>query len=200
MKKLLLFIMILLIMVLPLSACSTAESEARADFESMMDMFKTCDKTQIDKYYSFDELVSYLDKTQGELLSDAVLSTLAEMDYKILSSDKLSNTAVEFEVEIKTVDFSEIVENFINKVTILVDSPDYKSNVRKLDSEHYKALIAEQMIKAINESNGATTTKTLKVTMVKNSVSSSNWIPSGTSDEFLGHLFENLSNAVEALA
>ncbi len=199
MKRLLLFTIMLLMIVLPLSACSTAESEARADFESMMDMFKTCDKTQIDKYYSLDELVSYLDKTQGELLSDAVLSTLAKMDYRILSSDKLSNTAVEFEVEITTVDFSEIVESFINNVTVLVESPDYKSTVRKLDSDRYKSLIAEQMIKAINDSGGATTTKTLKVTMVKDSVSGANWTPSGTSDEFLGHLFENLSNAVEAL-
>lgn len=183
-------------MTLTLAACGGAESEARETFESMMNAFKSCDKTQINKYYGFDKLTSYIEAEEGEFLSDAVLGTLSEMDYKVNSAEKVNSTAVKLNVEITTVDFSKIMNNYIEKVTALVASPEYQAKVRTMDDSEYKSLMAAQMIDCIEESGKETVTKTTDVTMIK---SESGWSLGGNSDDFLGVLFENLSNAVEAL-
>lgn len=195
MKKIICFITAIC-MTLTLAACGGAESEARETFESMMNAFKSCDKTQINKYYGFDKLTSYIEAEEGEFLSDAVLGTLSEMDYKVNSAEKVNSTAVKLNVEITTVDFSKIMNNYIEKVTALVASPEYQAKVRTMDDSEYKSLMAAQMIDCIEESGKETVTKTTDVTMIK---SESGWSLGGNSDDFLGVLFENLSNAVEAL-
>lgn len=195
MKKIICFVTALC-MMLTFTACGGVESEARETFESMMNAFKSCDKTQINKYYGFDKLTSYIEAEEGKLLSDAVLGTLSEMDYKVNSSEIISSSAVKLDVEITTVDFSRIMNSYIEKVTALVASPEYQAKVRTMDDEEYKSLMAAQMIACIEESGKATVTKTAEVTMIKGE---SGWSLGGNSDDFLGILFENLSNAVEAL-
>ncbi len=197
MKKLICLIVAILLIISCVSGCSGAESEAQASFEKMMDAFKTCDKTQIDKYYSFDKLMVYIEETDGELLRDAILSTLSKMDYKVNSAEKTSSNAVKLSCEVTTVDFSGIINNYIDKVTALVASDEYLKMVPRMEESEYQALMIAQMIAAIEESGEATTTKAVDVIMTKNGTE---WTLGGNADELLGVLFENLSDAVEYLA
>ncbi len=195
MKKLK-YLIVILIISLSLSGCSTSAGEAQATFENMMKAFQSCDKTQIDRYYSFENLVSYIEEEEGELLTNAVFSTLAEMEYKVNSAERISSNAVKLNVEINTVDFSEIMKNYIGKVTKLVESSEYQVKIRQMEDTEYQALMVAQMIAAIDECDDKKTSKTIDVIMAKGT---SGWLLGGNSDEFLGALFEDLSNAVEAL-
>ena len=190
------YIIALLIISLSLSGCSTTASEAQATFENMMKAFQSCDKAQIDEYYSFDNLVSYIEEAEGELLSNAVFSTLSKMEYKVNSAERMNSNAVKLNVEITTVDFSEIMQSYITKVSKLVESPEYQARVRQMDDNEYKSLMVAQMIAAIDECGDKKVSKTIDVTMAKGT---SGWLLGGNSDEFLGALFEDLSDAVEAL-
>ena len=195
MKKLL-FFMLAVVMVISFSACSRAVNEARVELENTMNAFKSCDKAQINKYYSYDSLTSYLEAEEGELLSEAVLNTLSHMDYEIKGSERINSTAVKFNVDITTVDFYAIMEAYIEKVTSLVADAGYQAEIKTMQEEEYDAIMAGLMIDAINENSGKSVTKSEEITMIKGKTG---WILGGRSDELLGMLFENLSKAVENL-
>ena len=194
MKKLLCVMMVLCVLLC--GGCAGAESEARAELENMLNAFKSCDKAQINKYYSYDSLTAYLEAEEGEILSDAVFQTLAHMNYEIKGSEKVNGTAIKFNVDITTVDFSAIMEAYINKVTALVATPEYQQRIKLMQEEDYSAMMADLMIEAIEENSSKTTTKNTDITMIKGE---SGWTLGGRSDDLLGMLFENLSNAVENL-
>lgn len=196
-KKLISIIALLISAVLIFSSCDSGTAEAQNAFRDIMETFKTCDEKAIDEAYGFTEIVSFVDKTSGEKLRNAVISTLSEMEYKVNSAERISSSAVRLNVDIKTVDFSQIVDIYIDKVTELVKSREYQSKISSMDDEEYETLMADKMIEAIDEANGEKVTKTLDVVMTK---SGSAWKLGGNSDEFLEALFEGLSTAVESLS
>lgn len=178
------------------SVCSNLESDARKSFENMMSAFKSCDENQIDLYYDFDKVSAYIKDSDGEEFKDALLSTLSELDYKINSVKKVEADTVRFNVEITTIDFSAITNEYISAVINLVESPEYQSKINKMSNDEYKKIMSQQMIKAIDASRETNKTKTIDVTMKKNDTK---WELSGDTKLFLGTLFENLSNAVNSL-
>ena len=178
------------------SGCSNLESDARKSFENMMSAFKSCDENQIDLYYDFDKVSAYIKDSDGEEFKDALLSTLSELDYKINSVKKVEADTVRFNVEITTIDFSAITNEYISAVINLVESPEYQSKINKMSNDEYKKIMSQQMIKAIDASRETNKTKTIDVTMKKNDTK---WELSGDTKLFLGTLFENLSNAVNSL-
>ncbi len=187
---------VIMAVILLLSGCSNADSEAKESFEDMMSAFKSCDESQIDLYYDFDKVSAYIEETDGEEFKEAILSTLSKIEYKINSSKKVNSDAVRLNVDITTVDFSAITEKYIAAVVELVNSDEYRNKIKAMTDDEYKSLMAEQMILAIEEGGAATKTKTIDVTMKKNGVV---WELGGDTRLFLGTLFENLSNAVNSL-
>ena len=196
-KKLISIITLLISAVLIFSSCDSGTAEAQNAFRDIMETFKTCDEKAIDEAYGFTEIASFVDKNSGEKLRNDVISTLSEMEYKVNSAERISSSAVQLNVDIKTVDFSQIVDIYIDKVTELVESREYQSKISSMNDEEYETLIAGKMIEAIDEANGEKVTKTLDVVMTK---SGSVWKLGGNSDEFLEALFEGLSTAVESLS
>lgn len=189
-------IVVVLILSVFLSGCLGGTLDVQADFEKIMNAFKTADKTEIDKVYNISEVMSFIDDTDDEIFADAIISTLSKMDYKINSVERTSSTAVKLNVNITTVDYSEIVKSYIDKVVKLVNSNEYKELALTIGEEEYKKLMAEQMVEAIEEYSGETITKTVDVTMTK---SGEKWKISGDSEELLGALFSNLTKSVESV-
>lgn len=187
---------LLLIISVLLSGCSGTAADAQTDFEKIMTAFKSADREEIDDAYNFSEVVGFIEGTNGEAFSDAIISTLPNMSYKVNSAERVSGTVVKLNVEITTVDYSEIVKQYIDNVTHLVESSDYKAMVSTITDAEYAKIISEQMAQAIKECSNTSVTKTVDVTMTK---SGEKWKISGNSEEFLGALFANLSTAVEAL-
>lgn len=179
-----------------LCGCSAMQSSPEKSFESMMEAFKNCDENTISRYYSFSAVTNYVDDISGKEYRDAVLSTLSRMDYRIVSMEKSNENAVIITADVTTVDFSEIIDNYIDRVKELVDSKEYRLKVQSMTTEEYKKLMAQKMVDAISESNGETVTERVEVTMIK---SGKEWILGGNSEEFLGVLFADISNAVASL-
>lgn len=190
-----LFVLFVLTTVL-LCGCSAWQSSAEKSFESMMDAFKSRDENTISKYYSFSAVTNYVDDVSGKEYRDAVLSTLNKMDYRIVSAKQSNENAVIITADVTTVDFSEIIDNYIDGVKELVDSKEYRLKVQSMTTEEYKKIMAQKMVDAINKSDGKTVTEQVEVTMIK---SGKEWILGGNSEEFLGVLFADISNAVTSL-
>lgn len=182
------------VMIVTVSGC--ASDEAKKAFVSMMDAFKACDSETIDDYYNFSAVTSYIDEVDGEEYRDAILTTLYKMDYKINSAKSINENAVVINADITTLDFSEIINNYINEVMTIVDSREYQLKVKSMTPDDYKAQMAEMMVDAINKSDGKTVTKTVEVMMVR---SGDGWVLGGETEVFLGAIFADMSNAVRSL-
>lgn len=198
MKRLKIIAVILIVVQLAavLSGCLISQNSATEAFESMMDAFKACNENTISDYYSFSAVTNYVDDASGKEYRDAVLSTLGMMDYRVISSEVSNENAVIVTAEITTVDFAEIVDKYIDSVTELVNSKEYRLKVQSMTTEEYKKIMAEKMVDAISQSSGEKVTKQVNVTMIK---SGKNWILGGEPEELLGVLFADISNAVSSL-
>ena len=187
---------VILLVAAFLSGCTGGTSDAQTDFENIMNSFKTANKAEIEKVYNLSEVLSFVDDAGNDAFADAIISTLSKMEYKVNSAQRVSSNAVKLNVTIRTVDYSKIVERFVDNVVKLTESRDYKVMISTIGEAQYQKLMKEQMIKAIEECGEATTTKAVEVVMTK---SGDKWKIGGDSEEFLGALFVNLSAAVEAL-
>lgn len=194
--KIISILVLLIFAVSVLSSCDGGTTEAQNAFNDIMETFKTCDEKAIDEVYGFAEVASFVDKTSGEKLHSAVISTLSEMEYKVNSAERISASVVRLNVDIKTVDFSQIVDSYIDKITELVESREYRSRISSMNDEEYETLMTGKMIEAIDEADGEKITKTLDVVMTKNG---SAWKLGGNSDEFLEALFSGLGTALGSL-
>lgn len=178
------------------AGCSSSKNMAEESFVNMMNSFKECNKEEISKYYSFNAVVSYIDKASGEEYTDTVLSTLKSMDYKINSVKEAGENAVVINADITTLDFLKIIENYIDEVMNLVDSKEYRLKVKSMTTKEYKALMARKMVDAVSKSESERITQTVDVLMIK---SGDNWVLGGDADAFLGILFADINNAVQSL-
>ena len=135
-------------------------------------------------------------EASGEEYQDAVLSTLKSMDYKVNSIKDAGDNAMVINVDITTLDYSKIIERYIEDMMELVDSKEYQVKIKSMTAGDYKKLMVDKMIDAISESSSEKVTKTVDVLMIK---SGEKWVLGGDADAFLGILFADISNAVESL-
>lgn len=189
--------LVVLAAVFCMTGCSAAEKEAQTALTNILEALKSGESRQIDKYYSFDRVTAYVDEKDGEEFREAVLSTLPEMSYKLNSAKKVSDTAVNVDVELTTVDFAEIVENYIDRVIETVSSDEYKSAVDSMTEEAYNVKMTKLMEECIADGADTKATRTITVTMIKGT--SGAWTLGGNPDELLGALFADLSDAVDYL-
>jgi len=190
-------IIICFIILISLCSCNNSHFEAEEAFVEVMEALKSGDKERIDEVYSFTEISSFVEEESGAELTEAVISTLPKMEYKILSSEKTAKNAVTINVEIKTVDFSAIVEKYIESLILLVDSNDYKAKIPAMTDEEYKKILSDIMIDSIENSNSAFKTQILDVTMTN---SNGRWKLGGDSECIFRALFSGLGEAVDALS
>ncbi len=190
------FIIAVILCVVALSSCTGSVTEAQTEFDKIMSAFKSGDIKQIDEAYGFTEIAGFVDKTSGENLRNAVISTLTKMDYKVNSAERINSAAVRFKVGITTVDFSKIVDVYIDKLTTLTSSREYKYKLDAMTDEEYEALMTDNMIDAIEEAGEEKVSKEIEVTMTKRD---DKWSLGGDSDAFLEALFAGLSLAVNSL-
>lgn len=196
-KKILAAVITVVMTAVLLCGCSAAEGEAREALEQTLNAFKSGDKTAISEYYSFDRVTAYIDEADGEEFRDAVLSTLADMNYTIKSSTVINDESVTLNTEIETVDFSAIVDNFINKVIEMANSAEYQKSLSTMTDEKYNAVMTDMMKQCISDGKQKKTTSNIDITMIK--TSNGRWVIGGDSDEVLGVLFADLSEVTDYL-
>lgn len=192
------YILLVLVLIVAALACGcSGKADAKKSFDATMQAFKSADKSEIDKYYSFQTVTAYIDEADGEQYRDAVLSTLKKMEYKVNSTKQVSDTAVVINAEITTIDYSKVVNSYIDKVSKLVKSEEYIKSVKTMSEEEYKKLLAEKMIESINENLETRKSTTVDATMIK---TENGWSLGGDTNDLLNALFANMSNAVNYLS
>ena len=188
-------LLMLILLLLSAAGCSSVSS-AQESFEEMMQAFQTGDREQISAYYDFAKISKFINAKDSEDMENAVLATLPSMEYKVNSAEKSGKQTVKMNVEITTVDFSVVMQNYIQKVMELVGSPEYQEKISGMTKEEYQTLLAQQLTDVLRQGELPKATNTLDVTMMK---SDKEWKLGGDGETFLGALFANLSNAVNAL-
>ena len=175
----------------------TAKNDAQSSLENILTAFKSGDREEIDKYYSFDRITAYIDKQRGEDYKNTLLSTLSDMEYDIKSAEKISAETVKINISVDTVDFSAVIDDFITKMGEITDSSQYKSTVNTMTDEEYNRLVTDTMGECIRDNKDKKTNNNLDITMIKSA--DGGWIIGGNSEEILGVLFANIGNAADYL-
>lgn len=187
-----------LCMVFGLTGCrDTIKNDAQDSLENILTAFKSGDREEIDKYYSFERITAYIDKQRGEEYKNILISTLSDMEYDIKSAEKISAETVKINISVDTVDFSAVIDDFITKMGEITDSSQYKSAVNTMTDEEYNRLVTDTMGECVRDNKDKKTSSNLDITMIKSA--DSGWIIGGNSEEILGVLFANISNAADYL-
>ena len=182
------------ILVVTLAGCG-AKSDATKAFDTMMAALKSGEKEQIAPYYDFganDQVVA----ENKDVLEKEILKTLTKMDYKVTSSEKIDGNKVKLKIDVTTLDFSEVMNRFVEKIMALVSAEDYQARVGSMSQEEYQGLLAEQMLDVLNQEDIPTVEETLEVTMEKESGS---WKLGEGKTEFMNAVFANLIQVVASL-
>lgn len=186
-----------LCMVFGLTGCrDTVKNDAQDSLENILTAFRSGDREEIDKYYSFERITAYIDK-QREEYKNILISTLSDMEYDIKSAEKISAETVKINISVDTVDFSAVIDDFITKMGEITDSSQYKSVVNTMTDEEYNRLVTDTMGECVRDNKDKKTSSNLDITMIKSA--DSGWIIGGNSEEILGVLFANISNAADYL-
>lgn len=193
-KKMLSYILILII-VICVTGCGS-KNDAKEALDIMMQGFKTGDAEKINEYYDFDEISRFINPNKQDEMLLAVLNILPEMDYSILSADRIDSNTVGINLKIKTLDFSHIMNMYIQEVENMVDNSEYKTKLSTITQEEYQGLLADKMLYAINQNDADKIVKTVYVTMKKQN---GKWYMSDGNESFLRAMFGNLIDAVNSL-
>lgn len=193
MKKIMAICLIGILMV-TLAGCG-ATSDASKAFDTMMTALKSGEKEQIAPYYDFEAAGQVVAENKDELEKE-ILKTLTKMDYKVTSREKIDGNKVKLKVEVTTLDFSEVMNRFVEKVMVLVSAEDYQARVGSMSQEEYQGLLAEQMLTVLSQEDIPTVEETLEVSMEKDSGS---WKLGEGKTEFLNAVFANLIQVVTSL-
>ncbi len=190
---------IAIIMVLFLSVglvgCNAVEEATKA-FDEMMAAFKSGEKEKIFEYYNFEEESKIIDDMVSDEFYSVVLSTLSKMDYKIKNTEKIDGSTVKFTVDLTTIDFSKVMELYINKIMEMVASPEYQAKVSSMTKEEYQKELTDKMVEVIESPD--MTTKENQVELTMNKVNGT-WYPGPEKDEFIKSVFSSLMDAVNSL-
>ncbi len=184
----------MIILAVSASGCGVAQ-EAQTAFDTMMQTFQAGELEGVGRYYDFDTKNQFVNGKARQELLEKVLETLKEMRYRITGIEKIDGANVKFTVELTTLDFSEIMDQYIKRITAMTADAAYQAKVSVMTQEEYQGLLAEQMTEILEEEL-ETVTKDVSVTMVKQG---DTWIPGGDKEMFFGAVFGNLLDAVNSL-
>ena len=193
-KKVLAYFLIIATL-LCLSGCG-AKSDAKKELDLIMQAFKTGNSEKINEYYNFDEISRFINPDKQDEMLSAVLKILPEMDYSISSVEKIDTDTVEISLTIKTLDFSGIMNRYIQEIKDMVEEKDYQKTISSMSQEEYQNLLADKMLSAIAQEKDEKIVKTVRVTMNKQN---GKWRMTDGNDAFLRTMFGNLIDAVNSL-
>ncbi|MEE1013680.1 MAG: hypothetical protein U0L92_05150 [Clostridia bacterium] len=148
-------------------------------------------------YYDFETATSEIQADNKAELEDAILGTLQQMQYEVTAVEKIDSTNVVIKANVTTVDFSQVMTQFVEQLTALVAEKEYQARLSTLTRAEYQGLLAERMITVLNQGDISTASSTIEVRMVKESGA---WRMQAGQDDFLNSIFANLANAIASLA
>ncbi|MBO5364511.1 MAG: DUF5105 domain-containing protein [Clostridia bacterium] len=186
---------LLVFMLVFLTGCG-AKSDAETAFATMMKAFQTGEAETIRTYYDFNQESKFVNPDASDEMLRVVLGTMQDMKYHIESVEKIDGANVKITARVTTLDFSQVMDLYIERLMMLVADETYQAQVASLAQTEYQKLIADQMAEILTGQEIDTEEKTVSVTMVKEK---DQWVPGGDRDAFFDALFGNLIGAVNSL-
>ncbi len=183
------------VMMITITGCG-AQPDAEAAFLGMMEALQTGEVETINTYYNFEEISRFLEAENQETLLGAVFQTLQNMDYEISSVEKIDGANVKITAKVSTLDFSKVLGLFLEEMITLTATPEYQAKVPQMKAEEYQQMLAEIMIKVLQNPNIPQVEKTATITMVKQD---GKWIPGGDKNEFFSRFFGNVIQTINSL-
>lgn len=177
------------------TACGAEDGAGKA-LDAMMQALRSGAKEQVQIYYDMDTAMEKLvteDKTE---LEAAILGTLKKMDYKVVGSQKQDDNKVGMEVKLTTLDFTVVMDRFVEQVQQMVAEEEYRNKIGNMSKEEYQGLVAAQMISVLGQEDIPLVETTVQVTMVKEN---GKWKMQNGGTEFLDTVFANLAKTVNSL-
>ncbi len=188
-------LLLVIVMAFMLVGCG-AKGDAKKAFNNMMQAFQTGEAETISKYYDFNAVSRFVNADDQTEMLNAVLEPLKSMQYQVISVEKLDGANVRVTASITSIDFTEVMDRYIKGVMEMVVSDSYQDQVAGMSKEDYQKLLASKMTEVLAQADIPKTDKEVSVTMVKKD---GEWVAGGDSDELLGALFGNLTDAVNSL-
>ena len=183
------------ILLLSFTACG-AQNHATKAFDAMMQALKSGEKEQVQVYFDIDgEMAKFLTERKTEL-EDAVLDALKKMDYKVEAIQKIDNNQVSIEAKITTLDFSEVMNRFLNQVMLLVSGEEYRNQVGNMSKETYQNLLIEQMVAVLAQTDIEKIESIVSVVMIKEN---GKWQMEQGGETFLDTIFVGLFQTINSL-
>lgn len=194
MKKIMSFLLVALLLCF--TGCG-AKGDAEEAFHTMMMAFQTGDADAIKPYYDFQKESQLESSNASGEMFHVILETLKEMEYQVDEVKKVDGNTVQIMVVVTTVDFSEVMNLYIEQLMTLVGDEEYQSGIPDMEKEEYQSIIAAQMTESLKKEDLSVVEKTLTLTMVKQEDGS--WVPGPDREAFYGGLFGSLVDAVNSL-
>ncbi len=195
MKKSILSFLLIGMLLVSVTGCG-AKSGAEEAFSTMMQILQTGEIETIGGYYNFDEISRFLDAEKQQELLTVVFQTLKEMEYQIESVEKINGANVKVSAKIKILDFSQVMERYLEAVMAMTANPQYQAKLPTIKAEEYQNMLADAMAEILADPDIPKVSQTVEITMVKQN---GKWMPGGDKNEFFGVLFGNLMDAVNSL-
>ena len=188
-------LLLILAMVVSLSGCGEIK-KAETTVNGMFAALKEADVEKVSEYMNLDDF-----KTDGED-EDSVTSNVemlvknmfAQLDYKIISSEKVDKTTVIVTTEITNIDMKPVMTEFLASALQYAFANAF-ANPQPSEEETSKKM-EEMLIETINKPDRATVTNTADIIVVKTEDKS--WRIK-TDDAFLNALMGGLYEATKEI-
>ncbi len=195
-KKSMAYILLITVVTICLTGCG-AKNNAEQAFRTMMEAFQTGEAEKIKPYYDFEKQSQVEAESTSVALQESILATMEEMEYQVKDVKKLDGNTVQITALVTTVNFSEVMNLYIEQLTTMVGDEAYQSGIPDMEEDDYQEIIATKMTESLKTEDLGTEEKSLTLTMVKQEDGS--WVPGADQDAFYGGLFGNLVDAVNSL-
>lgn len=170
-------------MALSMTGCGEAKQAEKA-VTKMMDAFQVGDMEEAQKYVDISRIEESTESEDES--SDRILEIIFQnMEYQILSSNRLDGNTVDVRMEITTVDMGKVMQNYFVKML------EYAFSNMDASEEEMDGKAEELLEDCIREVGDETVTNETTVTVLKGD---DGWKVE-TSDEFINALLGGLPTA-----
>lgn len=196
--KFIVLFVVSVMLILPLFGCRSAEDAASDAFSEMMHTLQSGDINEISRYFDIygTEKFGFVNAANSDELLEKVCGVLKQLKYDRFTVEKQDDSTCNVSVKVTSADMSAVMDSYIDKVTALVNSPEYQAKISSMSVTEYQTLLAEQMIEVLSRDDLPMRENELKLTMIKQN---GEWIPGSDKDLFLNSLFGNFLNATSSL-
>lgn len=159
-------LILIMAMVLSLSGCGEI-NKAENTVNGMLSALKEADVEKVSKYMNLDDFKTDIED-ENSITSNVemlIKNMFAQLDYKIISSEKIDKTTVVVTTEITNTDMKPVITEFFASALQYAFANAFANPQPSVEERSKK--MEEMFIETINKPDRATVTNTADITVIK---------------------------------